>query len=401
MGSVDDADVVMVGNSSGDYFGYRVANLGDIDGDLLPDVGATASLVSEHPTLTRNSNGAAYIFMGDNLSGSSMSAADSDIWIYGDGNYDWLGASLVGLGDLDDDGYDDFAVGSTGWDGPSNATGQGGGVFIFYGSEDVASSDSWDVTGADVVLTGDESNDRIGTSVAGVGDVNGDSYDDVLIGSKYVTGLASNSGAVYLGLGPVSGDGTVGSLDAVFYGGAADDQAGGAISAAGDVNGDGYDDFYVSATGDNTVGGSGTGSVFLVEGSATLDADVNGLDMDSVRAAQIYGSDSDDSIGGSIDGTGDFDGDGNNDLLIGATGASEQGTAYLIYGPISGQVDVHREAARAVFYGTNVDDSAGSTVRFLGDMDGSGNSAIGIAAQDDNTVGTDAGGVYMMLSIGL
>ena len=149
------------------------------------------------------------------------------------------------------------------------------------------------------------------------------------------------------------------------------------------------------------MGGSGTGSVFLVEGSATLDADVNGLDMDSVRAAQIYGSDSDDSIGGSIDGTGDFDGDGNNDLLIGATSASEQGTAYIVYGPISGQVDVHGEAARAVFYGANVDDSAGSTVRFLGDMDGSGNSAIGIAAQDDNTVGTDAGGVYMMLSIGL
>ena len=128
-----------------------------------------------------------------------MTAADSDIWIYGDGNYDWLGSSLVGLGDLDDDGFDDFAVGSTGWDGPSNGTGQGGGVFIFYGSADVASSDSWDVTGADVVLTGDESNDRIGTSIAGVGDVNGDSYDDVLIGSKYVTGLATNSGAVYLG----------------------------------------------------------------------------------------------------------------------------------------------------------------------------------------------------------
>ena len=53
MGSVEDADVVMVGNSSGDYFGYRVANLGDIDGDLLPDVGprllwsATTQLLPE------------------------------------------------------------------------------------------------------------------------------------------------------------------------------------------------------------------------------------------------------------------------------------------------------------------------------------------------------------------
>jgi hypothetical protein len=320
-----------------------------------------------------------------------------------------LGASIASLGDLDSDGYDDFAIGSAGWDGPSNETSQGGGHFIYYGSDTVADQSSWDSASADVILTGDTSDDRIGKAIAGIGDTNGDGCGDMLIGGSLVTGLVSNSGALYLGLTDIAdtgecdrfSSGTVGELDAVFYGGAADDQAGGVVSVAGDVNGDGYEDFYVSAIGDNTFGGSNSGSVFLVHGSATLDADVNGLDMDSVMAAQVYGDDSNDAIGGSIDGSGDFDGDGNNDLIVGATGTENEGAAYLVYGPLSGQVDVEDEASRSMFLGANTDDSAGSTVTFLGDLDGSGNDAIGIGAINDNTVGTDAGAVYVLLGVGL
>ena len=123
--------------------------------------------------------------------------------------------------------------------------------------------------------------------------------------------------------------------------------------------------------------------------------------MDSIYTAQIYGNNSNDSIGGSIAGNGDFDNDGHNDLIIGASGAESEGSAYLVYGPISGQIDVEDEASRAQFLGSNIDDNAGSTVTFLGDLDGSGNDAIGISAVNDNTTGTDAGAVYLLLGVGL
>jgi hypothetical protein len=168
------------------------------------------------------------------------------------------------------------------------------------------------------------------------------------------------------------------------------------------MDGDGYADFYVGATGDNTLGGAGSGAVFLVSGSATIVSDYDASDLDSSYTALVYGSGADDALGGAVAGGEDFNGDGSFDLVVGgsAAGSQGEGRSYVLYGPVSGSVDVEANAI-AIFEGVDVDDGAGSEVALLGDLDGSGVSAIGVASTSANQSATDAGSAYVVSSIGL
>jgi hypothetical protein len=98
----------------------------------------------------------------------------------------------------------------------------------------------------------------------------------------------------------------------------------------------------------------------------------------------------------------DFDGDGQVDLVVGGSGAGDQGQGrtYVLYGPITGTVDIEANAI-ALLEGVDVDDAAGSTVSLLGDITGTGTSAIGIGSIRANQSATDAGSAYIVLSIGL
>ena len=398
--SVDDADLAISGGDNNGRFGLTAAGLGDVDGDGADDFASAASNHGEHATLTRAANGAVWVFFGGSGLGSSGvdSIDDADVWFYGDRNYDWLGGLVAAAGDLDDDGYDDIIMGATGDD---DGGAQSGAFYLFYGASDISDSS---VADADILLYGDSAADRAGGVAEGVGDLNNDGFADVLFGVPYNADNGSNAGAAFIGLGPMS-SGTVAAIsstDAVIYGGSAQDLAGAEVSPAGDVDGDGYDDAFVGATGDSTLGGSSSGSLFLISGSATIDTDFDGLDLDSIYTAQVYGSGSDDSIGGAIAGGEDFDGDGTPDLVVGGTAAGVQGEgrAYVLYGPFSGALDVEANAI-AIFEGVDVDDGAGSEVSLLGDVGSTGVSAIGVGAANANQSATDAGSAYVVLSIGL
>ena len=398
--SVDDAGLVLAGGDENGRFGLDVAGLGDVNGDGAPDFASGASNHSEHETLNRTANGAVWVFFGGtNLDSSGYDGVDdADVWFYGDRNYDWMGGLVAAAGDVNDDGFDDVLLGSTGDD---DGGAQSGAYYIMFGS---STMDDATVADADVLLYGDSTNDRVGANAAGVGDLDNDGIDDVLFGTPLVAVNGANAGAAYIALGPLSSGTTAGvsSSDAVIYGGSSGDLAGSSVTAAGDMDADGYMDFYVGATGDNTLGGSGSGSVFLVSGSATLASDYDGLDFDTVFAAQIYGASADDNIGGSVAGGGDFDGDGRLDLLVGGAAAGDQGEgrSYILYGPLSGTVDVEGSAI-AIFQGVDVDDGAGSEVSLLGDITGTGVSSIGIASTSANQSATDAGSAYVVLSVGL
>jgi hypothetical protein len=338
-------------------------------------------------------------FGGSDLSTAGIdSVDDADVWFYGDRNYDWLGGLVAGAGDLNDDGFDDIVLGATGDD---DGGAQSGAFYLFYGATDLADSS---VSDADILLYGDSASVRVGSVAKGVGDINNDGFADVLFGAPYLADNGSNAGGVFMGLGPMS-SGTVAALssvDAVVYGGSAQDLAGADVSPAGDMDGDGYDDVFVGASGDSTLGGSSSGSLFLVSGSATIDTDFDGLDLDSIYTAQVYGSRPDDSIGGAIAGGEDFDGDGTPDLVVGGTAAGVQGEgrAYVLYGPFTGAIDVEASAI-GIFEGVDVDDGAGSKVSLLGDVGSTGVSAIGVGAANANQSATDAGSAYVVLSVGL
>jgi hypothetical protein len=130
------------------------------------------------------------------------------------------------------------------------------------------------------VITGDAAGDQAGFSVAAAGDVNGDGFDDVIVGAPFGDNGGIDAGEAYIVFGKVSGFGTtVGGRQVIdlanlsfpdgfiIQGDAAGDQLGRSVAAAGDVNNDGFDDLIVGAPlGDD--GGSNAGEAYVIFGSA-------------------------------------------------------------------------------------------------------------------------------------
>jgi len=111
-------------------------------------------------------------------------------------------------------------------------------------------------------LIGESADDSVGHSVSGVGDINNDGYDDIVIGAENEDSNASNAGAAYIVLGPVSGNVDLIDADQKLLGENSSDYAGNYVSGVGDVNADGYDDIVIGAYGDSDF----TGAAYLILG---------------------------------------------------------------------------------------------------------------------------------------
>ncbi|MCP2671093.1 hypothetical protein NHF40_09180 [Maricaulaceae bacterium EIL42A08] len=212
------------------------------------------------------------------------------------------------------------------------------------------------------IIQGDEAQDAAGVSVSSAGDVNGDGYDDLIVGAYLGDDDGSNAGEAYVVFGSAAGFGVdvsgrqvidLTSLSAaegfIIQGDAAGDEAGWSVSSAGDVNGDGYDDLIVGAyRGDD--GGSGAGEAYVVFGSAIgFGVDVSGrqvIDLTSLSASEgfiIQGDAALDFSGVSVSSAGDVNGDGYDDLIVGADlgddGGTNAGEAYVVFGSATGSTD--------------------------------------------------------------
>jgi hypothetical protein len=398
--SASDADVSWRGEATSDQAGVTLAALGDVDGDGIDDIAIGAS---QNTYSTKTKSGAVYLVSGADVPSSGTVALSGLPKFYGNKTFDYLGGGVNGVGDLNGDGIDDFAAGASLAESASTSASQGG-VYLFWGDTTLGSATATASTTADVVLYGEVASDRLGLVIERGGDIDGDGRDDLLLGTKYNGDGGANAGAVYIGLdlATFATGGTVDGLDVQMMGGSASDSAGSAISPAGDTNADGYADFWVAAPGDNTAGGSSSGSVYLVGGAADPVTTLDGVSFEAVALAQIHGHGSDDAIGNAIAGNGDLNGDADNDILIGATaaGAAGEGVTYIVYGPVSGVNDVEAVMVGLV-RGTDTDDSLGSDVSFLGDLDASGNDDVGISAVNANQAATDAGAAYILFGVGL
>ena len=216
---------------------------------------------------------------------------------------DAMGASVDIAGDVNGDGYADVIAGAP---GVGSSTGQ---AYIFHGS----------ATGMDTsaarTLSGSSTGQQIGDRVAGIGDVNGDGYDDVAVATRY---QASSTGRVFIFHGSASG--ISGSASTVMAGGAAGDQYGSTVAGAGDVNADGYDDLLVAAVG----AGGGAGEAYVYHGSAA------GIVTTAVNTFTGSGTD---AMGTHLGSAGDINNDGYDDIVVSATGAaSSYGEVYIHFG---------------------------------------------------------------------
>ena len=326
------ADVTMTGEASGNFFGTSVTAAGDVNADGYSDVMVGADGYF-------SSTGRAYIFLG----GSVMNNT-ADVVITGEATANHFGYSVSTAGDVNGDGYSDVVTGA---DGYSTSTGR---VYIFFGGAGMNNV-------ADVIITGETTNNLFGWSVSTAGDVNGDGYSDVIAGAY---GYSSDIGRAYIFFG---GSAMNSIADVILTGEATGSDFGLSVSEAGDANGDGYSDVIVGASGY----GSNAGRVYLYDYFMK-----NEIRPD----LSMTGEGTSNSFGLSVSSAGDVNGDGYSDVIVGAYGySSGTGRAYIYFGGPS--ID---NTADITMTGEATINDFGYSVSSAGDVNGDGYSDVIVGA---------------------
>jgi Ca2+-binding RTX toxin-like protein len=485
---------VLNGGNANDWSGYSVSSAGDINGDGVDDLIIGAPLADPNGS---ERAGTSYLVFGGSGLGSSgtidlsgLSGADGFV-LNGVDEYDRSGSSVSAAGDINGDGVDDLIIGAP-LANPNGNSGAGQSYLVFGGSG-VGSTGAIDLStlnGTDgFVLNGADFLDRSGHSVSGVGDINGDGVDDLIIGANEATpngkiyagqthvvfggsgvggtgtielstlnntdgfflngvDFYDSSGASVSGAGDINGDGVddliigtnpigdygnyIAGESYVVFGGSdvgrislstltgtkgfvingvdESDYAGRSVSAAGDINGDGMDDLIIGAFLADPNGNNGAGESYVVFGSSEIGStgEINLSALSSTEGFVINGVDSYDRSGGSVSGAGDVNGDGVDDLIIGAfladpNGLSGAGASYVVFGGnevgSSGEINLSTlsGADGFVLNGVDAGDFSGSSVSGAGDVNGDGVDDLIIGAyRADPNGNSDAGASYVV-----
>jgi hypothetical protein len=265
-----------------------------------------------------------------------------------------FGAIVQSAGDVNGDGFADLVVGEP------RANFDSGAAYVYLGGPTGITT----TPAATIVDPMGRSTYLIGIAAAGAGDVNRDGFADLVVGAPG----ANNNGQVQLFLGSAMGIGTTPS--AILDGPDEFSGFGLNLSAGGDLNGDGTPDLAVSAPRYSSVPGAAnnTGRVYVYFG--------NGTAYTTPHAQRYTGSTTLSNFGVGLDGTGDVNGDGYSDLVLGAGGVGA-GTVYVFHGGASGLAST---ASRTLADNLDPVASYGDAVSNRGDVNGDGYADLVVAS---------------------
>ena len=319
----DDAAATIEGSDATDYCGIAVDG-GDLTGDGVPDL----FIGCYGDNLGANNAGVAAIFTDPAALSGTYDQLDADYLMSGEGSNDYLGwqGSTI-AGDMDNDGYPDLYIGAYNMDGGANNSG----VVLLVSGDDLATGEA--DAAAFVRLEGVDGDDRFGYAGAGVGDVDGDGIDDLMVGADKDDDGISDGGTVTLWYGGAGLSGTLSASEAALtWNGTGSADYAGRFMAGGDLDGDGVGDVLIGIPYDDNVASNG-GAVALLSGAEH--ASWTGVLAADARA-WIDGDGSNDFLGFGL-ALGDVSGDGLGDVLVGTLygddGASNGGTVHVFYGP--------------------------------------------------------------------
>lgn len=348
----DFPDWTVEGDQSGVEFAAAVSAAGDVNGDGYADVILGAPKYNNGI----DNEGAALVFHG-----SAGGLSDTYNWLASSMNAgSRFGSAVSKAGDVNGDGYDDVIVGAYRY---NNGQPEEGAAFVYHGSEfGLSPIPNW-------MVETNVKNAQYGYAVGGGGDINGDGYDDVVVGAKLFTNGQVNEGAVFVYYG--SPTGLNHSHAWSFESNQESAMLGHAAGIAGDVNGDGYSDVYVSAP-QYEYGSVDEGRVMVFLGAET------GLKP----APDWIGEGNQDNgwFGASASGAGDTNSDGYDDLIVGAPHYDleqvDEGAAFVYLGSPYGL----RAKAAWIADGNHSDEGFGIAVGMVGDTDQDGYAEVVVGA---------------------
>ena len=366
-GTTDVGTLALYGTNKNEQIGASLGRVGDVNGDGVEEL-----LIRLVYGDDREQALAVVLVNGAKTGVRPITEGSLLLHGIGDplGTISGLGNGMDGLGDHDADGVADLILSDGNY---TNSAGLYTGKVWVTPANQTGEQAIYDVAVATVEGAPSQ---PIGVSAEWVGDINGDGFDDALIGSpSFTEDGEAQRGAVLLFEGPLVGSYTSEDAAVTLVGNDAGDYFGYRAGRVGDYDGDGYDDVLAAAPGDSTaVSGGGAVGIWL---SPITETTFSSADL------LIYGTTKNNSFKLALE-AGDNDGDGNTDLLIGDPAASSarlttNGALGLLYGPTTGSLLIDDLSAR--FVGDDDGEAIGNYATFV-DLDGDGADEIAFADRD-------------------